>query len=114
MKKFNEKTFYAYKFMSECLPVYAFYALFFLDRGIELSQIPLLIALWSGFAIVFEVPTGILVDRLNRKTLLVIGALLKGGCFIIWYFSHSFWLFAFGFMVWALARTTARTLSIIS
>jgi len=106
-KKFNEKTFFAYKFMSECLPIYAFYTLLFMERGVTLDQVPLLIAVWNGFALIFEIPTGILADRTNRKTLLVIGALLKGGCFIIWYFSHDFWLFALGFMIWALGGALA-------
>ena len=104
---FKPWTFYAYKFMSECLPIYAFYALLFLERGVELSRIPVLIALWSGFAILFEVPTGILADRVNRKNLLILGALLKGGCFIIWYFSDSFWQFALGFMIWAFSTALA-------
>jgi len=105
--KFNEKTFYAYKFMSECLPIYAFYALLFLERGQSLSEIAILIALWGFFAVVFEIPTGILADRTNRKILLVIGCLLKGVGFLIWYFSHSFWLFALGFFIWALSTSLA-------
>jgi len=105
--KFNEKTFYAYKFMSECLPIYAFYALLFLERGQHLREVAILIALWSFFAIIFEIPTGILADRTNRKTMLVIGCLLKGACFLIWYFGHHFWLFALGFSFWALGSALA-------
>lgn len=73
----------------------------------SLSEVALLIAIWNGFALIFEIPTGILADRTNRKTLLVVGALLKGSCFIIWYFSHDFWLFALGFVVWALGGAFA-------
>jgi len=105
--KFNEKTFYAYKFMSECLPIYAFYTLLFLQRGLTLREVAVLIALWSFFAIIFEIPTGLLADRVNRKTMLVIGCLLKGICFFIWNFSHDFWLFAVGFFFWALGGALA-------
>jgi len=105
--KFNEKTFYAYKFMSECLPIYAFYALLFLEHGQTLSEVAILIALWSFFAIIFEIPTGLLADRINRQTMLVIGCLLKGLCFLIWNFSHNFWLFALGFFFWALGGALA-------
>jgi len=103
--KFNEKTFYTYKFISECLPIYAFYALLFLERGQTVNEVAILIALWSFFGLIFEIPTGILADRTNRKNLLVIGCLLKGIGFLIWYFSHSFWLFALGFLVWSLSSS---------
>ena len=106
-RKFNENTVYVYKFFSECLPIYAFYALLFMERGQTLRHVALLIAIWNVFAIMFEIPTGVLADRVNRKKLLVVGALLKGVCFITWYVSYDFWLFATGFAVWALASCLA-------
>jgi len=102
-KKFNEKTFYAYKFISELLPIYAFYALLFIERGQQVSDVATLIAMWSGFSILFEIPTGILADRTNRKTLIVISCLLKGLAFLTWSFGYSFWMFALGFAFWALS-----------
>lgn len=104
-KNFNLKTFYAYKFISECLPIYAFYALLFIERGQSLIDVALLIALWNTFALVFEIPTGLLADRINRKTMLVTSCLFKGVCFLVWYISYSFWLFALGFLFWAFASS---------
>ena len=103
MKTFNEKALYIYKFVGQCLPVYAFYPLLFLERGMTVSNVAMLIALWSVFNIAFEIPAGILADRWNRRNMLAIAAVLQGVCFVIWFFSHSFFMFALGFFFWGIA-----------
>ena len=103
MKIFNVKTLYAYKFIGGCLPIYAFYTILFIERGQSETRIALLLAIWSIFTILFEVPSGILADRWNRRNMLAIASVLQGICFIIWFFSNTFFMFAAGFIVWALA-----------
>lgn len=103
MKTFQVKLLYIYKFMSQCMPIYAFYTILFIQRGMTVSDIAVLLALWSVFTIVFEVPSGVLADRWNRRNMLAIGAALQGLCFTIWFFSHSFLMFAVGFVFWAIA-----------
>lgn len=85
------------------MPIYAFYTILFIQRGMSVTDIAVLLALWSLFTIVFEVPSGILADRWNRRNMLAIAALLQGLCFMIWFFSHSFLMFAFGFVFWVIA-----------
>ncbi|MCL2839686.1 MAG: MFS transporter [Defluviitaleaceae bacterium] len=103
MKIFNDKILYIYKFIGQCLPIYAFYTILFLERGKTVSDIAVLIALWSVFTIVFEIPAGILADRWNRRNILAMAAVLQGICFVIWFFSHTFIMFALGFFFWAIA-----------
>jgi len=103
MTTFNVKALYIYKFISQCLPIYAFYTLLFIERGRSVADVALLIALWSVFTIVFEVPSGILADRWNRRNMLALAAVLQGMCFILWFFSHTFLMFALGFVFWAIA-----------
>lgn len=103
MKTFNEKALYTYKFIGECLPIYAFYTILFLDRGKTVSDIAILIALWSLFSIAFDIPAGILADRWNRRNMLAVASILQGICFVIWFFSHTFFMFAIGFLFWAIA-----------
>lgn len=103
MKTFNVRMLYIYKFIGQCLPIYAFYTILFVERGISVTHVAILIALWSAFTIVFEIPAGILADRWNRRNMLAIAALLQGLCFIIWFFSHTFFMFALGFIVWAVS-----------
>ena len=103
MKTFSVKLLYTYKFISQCLPIYAFYTILFIERGLSVNAVAMLIALWSVFAIVFEVPSGILSDRWNRRNMLVLSAVLQGLCFIVWYFSHTFLMFAIGFVFWGVS-----------
>lgn len=103
MRTFNVKLLYIYKFISQCLPIYAFYTILFIERGMSVTDVAVLMALWSVFTIVFEVPSGILADRWNRRNMLAIAAVLQGLCFVIWFFSHTFLMFAVGFVFWAIA-----------
>lgn len=104
MIPFNVKLLYCYKFMSHCLPIYAFYTLLFIERGMSISEIAILVSLWSGFSILFEIPSGILADRWSRRNMLVIASFVEGLCFFIWSFSQSFSLFAVGFFFWAIGN----------
>ncbi|MCL2235020.1 MAG: MFS transporter [Defluviitaleaceae bacterium] len=103
MKTFNKKALYLYKFVGQCLPIYAFYPILFLNRGMSVSEVLVLIALWSVFNIVFELPAGILADKWNKRNILAIAAALQGVCYVIWFFSHSFFAFALGFFFWGAA-----------
>ena len=103
MKAFNVRALYTYKFIGECLPIYAFYTILFIERGKSVTDIAILIALWSVFTVAFEVPAGMLADRWNRRNMLALASVLQGLCFIIWFFSHTFLMFALGFLVWAIA-----------
>jgi len=85
------------------MPIYAFYTILFLERGKTISDIAVLIALWSVFTIAFEIPAGILADRWNRRNMLAMAAVLQGVCFVIWFFSHTFFMFALGFFFWAIS-----------
>lgn len=90
MKTFNVRLLYVSKFISQCLPIYAFYTILFIDRGMSVPDIAFLMALWSIFTIIFEVPSGVLADRWNRRNMLAIAAVLQGLCFLIWFISHTF------------------------
>ena len=103
MQEFNVKALYIYKFIGQCLPIYAFYTILFIERGKSVSDVAALIALWSVFAIVFEIPSGILADRWNRRNMLALASVLQGICFVIWFFSYTFFMFAVGFVFWAVA-----------
>ncbi len=103
MTTFHVKALYSYKFISQCLPIYAFYTILFLRRGQSVTDVAVLLAIWSVFAIVFEIPSGVLADRWNRRNMLALAAVLQGLCFVIWFFSHTFLLFALGFVFWAVA-----------
>lgn len=97
------KIFYAYQFLFDLVFIYAVDKLFFLQRGLDLSHIAILLSIWAGTSLLLEVPTGIVADRWNRKYMLVLAGLLYACAYIIWIFSYSFWGFALGFFFRSLA-----------
>lgn len=98
----NERLFYLYRFLGQLVPVYPVYLLLFQAKGLTVAQISLLLIIWSITALMFEVPTGILADRWNRKGLLIIGKLFKAACYFSWFIADSFVLFAVGFILWGI------------
>jgi MFS family permease len=99
------RSFYAYRFFTDLALVYPVYIILFKRNGLSVLQISLLLALWSGFVILFEVPTGALADRWSRKNMLILGLLSKAVGFGIWLFADRFWIFALGFLFWGVQET---------
>ena len=108
-KKIRYKTFlrsfYAYRFFTDLALVYPVYIILFKRNGLSVLHISILLALWSGFVILFEVPTGALADRWSRKNMLILGLLSKAVGFGIWLFADCFWMFALGFLFWGVQET---------
>ncbi len=97
--------FYIYKFLKHFAFVYAVYLILFKSRGLSVFEISLLLGLWSACVVFFEVPTGALADKWNRKYMMIIGLFLKSAGFAIWLFADNFFLFALGFFFWGLQET---------
>lgn len=104
MSKFSKfrKILYAYVFLFDFIICYAIYAAYFNLRGMNTFDIGLLLVIWSGSAIIFEVFSGALSDWLNRKWLLVAAPLLKIMTFVCWLWADGdFWIFGLGFLFWS-------------
>ncbi|MCL2116136.1 MAG: MFS transporter, partial [Methanobrevibacter sp.] len=97
-ENFKEKSFYIYKLLNECLPIYSLFLILFIEKGLSVVEISLLLSFWSLVALLSEVPSGIIADRWNRKYMLFIATVLKAICFAIWFISNSFSMFALGFL----------------
>ena len=102
-QSFREKSFYIYKFLSDCLPIYALYTMLFREKGLSITEIALLLSFWSFVVLLMELPSGILADRWNRRNMLCIAAVLKAVCYILWCFSDAFAMFGLGFLFWGIA-----------
>lgn len=87
--------------------IYPAYMIFFQSRGMSLFQCSALIGVWSFFALLLEIPSGALADRFGRKRILLAGMICKSAAFIVWYFAHSFFLFAVGFLLWGIQEVMA-------
>jgi MFS family permease len=91
---------YAYGYLREVVLIYPVYAIMMGQHGITAIQLSTLFVVWSGSALVFEVPSGVLADRYSRKRLLVLSGFLKGCAFIVWQISPDFVGYLLGFVLW--------------
>lgn len=101
------RLFYIFQFFFDFIFIYAVEKLFFLNRGLNLSQIGILLFLWSVMSLAFEVPTGALADHWSRRKMLILSGVFFSVCYAIWAFSSSFWLFLLGFLFRTLGGTFA-------
>lgn len=96
---------FAMEFISEFILIYPFYSIMFGERsGISAAGLGILLAIWQVVAVVSEVPTGIIADKISKKWSLVIAKSLQAAAFIIWLFVPSFTGYAIGFVIWGIGE----------
>ncbi len=88
--------------LSDFVPLYALYALFFADAGMSDAQISALFAIWSVAGILAEVPTGALADRWSRRNTLACAGLVQAAGYAVWILAPGFTGFAAGFVLWSI------------
>ena len=86
--------------LADVMPIYPLYALLFTDSGLSGAEVSALFAIWSGVAILTEVPSGALADRFSRRNCLVFAAVFQGAGYAAWMLVPSFAGFALGFVLW--------------
>jgi MFS family permease len=100
------RNYYLAAFFEDFVFGYAIYNVFFSIRGMSIFQISLLLGWWAFAVLVFEIPSGALADRWNRKKMLTLAPIIKSACFIIWFFARgNFYLYGLGFLFWALSES---------
>ncbi|MCY3814151.1 MAG: MFS transporter [Gammaproteobacteria bacterium] len=92
----------AYRFVRELAPIYATYAILIIERGVSPIELSVLLSAWSVAAMVFELPSGALADRVSTRWLLMCACLLKSACFLSWLLHPTFFGFMLGFVLWGL------------
>jgi MFS family permease len=93
----------AYAALRELIPVFPVYALLFIDAGLSTGQVSSLFIIWSATHVLLEVPSGAWADTVPRRRLLVLGAALYTGCFVLWTAVPTYAAFAGGFVLWGLS-----------
>ena len=83
------------------------YGLFLLDRGLDLLQLNLVLAIYLITICVFEVPTGAIADVFGRKASFLLSCLVRAAAFGLYYFSNSFSEFVVAEVIDAIGTTLA-------
>ena len=94
-------------FIDEFSPLYAVLTIYFADNGLDAAQIALIFTLWAGTGIVFEVPSGALADRVDRRVLLAVSFVLRAVGIALWLIEPSFGMVLAGAALWALHSALA-------
>lgn len=96
--------YYGYVFLFDFVLCYAIYTAYFELNGLSYAQIGVLLAFWSGSALVLEIFTGALSDWLDRRWLLIAAPAIKIATFVCWALADgNLWLYGLGFACWSLA-----------
>lgn len=74
----------------------------FEGNGLSVSQISILLAVWSITSFLLEIPSGVLADKYNRRNILILAQTFRVMGFLIWYLFPNFWGFLIGFVFWGL------------
>jgi MFS family permease len=94
---------YLQNFLRGFILLYPVYAIWMLADGLTPAELSLMFIIWSGSAMCFEVPSGVLSDRFSRPRLMAIAFVIKALGFSIWYLAPAFPGYAAGFVCWALS-----------
>ena len=97
-----ETAWYLHAFLTELVLIYPVFGIMMLE-SVSKIEFSVLLVVWSGIAIVLEIPLGTLADRLDRRILLTIAGVVEGFCFLCWLSMPGFLGYMLGFITWAVA-----------
>jgi len=98
----NIKNFYWFSFFKESMFIIPIMVLFWQQNGLSLTEIMILQSLYALSTVAFEIPTGIVADKIGRKISLTIGAFVLVLGALIYGFGYSFFQFFVAEAIWAL------------
>ena len=87
------------KFLGSWYFAVSIQTLFFFAKGLTFAEIMFLESVLLVGMLAFEVPTGVLGDRVGRKWSLVLGASLGLLAWIPWFLADGLWMFALSFFL---------------
>lgn len=96
---------FALSFMSEFIVIYPFYVIMFGERGdISAAGIGVLLAVWMIVSVLAEIPTGVIADKMSKKSSLVLGHVMQLLTFLTWLLFPSFFGYMAGFIIWGIGE----------
>lgn len=99
--RYIESVWLAHCFLNELVLIFPVYAIMMLDAGISAVELAGLFVIWSLSALLFEIPSGVVGDLVNRKRYIALGSLIRAGGFLMWLVYPEIAGFALGFVLWS-------------
>lgn len=98
MKTFenNKKTYFAYSVIKKSLFIWFVFLIYLRGKGLSYTQALLLDSIAAGVTILFEIPSGIIADRYNRKKLILVGEIFSICNYILLMLFDQYYIFIFG------------------
>lgn len=92
-------------FLRDLVLIYPTYAIMMQSGGISALSLATLFVIWSGTALVLEVPSGALADHFSRRNLLALAGFITSLCFLVWLWFPNWWGYAAGFVIWSIGSS---------
>lgn len=86
---------YLIMFFHNLIPAYVIERLFWEQRGMTVFMVVLCEIIYAATVVVFEIPSGVLADKLSRKAMLLVWSVLSAIEFVLLLSANSFIDFAF-------------------
>ncbi|MEM7274605.1 MAG: MFS transporter [Actinomycetota bacterium] len=93
--------------VDEIGPLYALYTLWFADNGIGAAQVSTVFLLWAAVAIVLEIPSGAIADRVDRRRLVAVAFVVRAVGISLWLLFPSYPVVIAGAILWAIHSALA-------
>jgi predicted MFS family arabinose efflux permease len=98
---------YAIRFFQSLIPAYVIERLFWEQRGMTIQMVVYTEMIFAITVVLLEVPSGIIADKWGRKNMILLGAFLEGGMFLILIFATDFWHFAVAIFLSGIANSAS-------
>jgi MFS family permease len=93
---------YAFRVASGFVPIMHMYTLIFVGKHFSTFEISALLASWSVASLLFEVPSGVVADKFDRRWVLCASQLVTALAFGIWLVYPYLGVYLLGFVLWGI------------
>jgi MFS family permease len=97
-----EPVWLAHTFIDDLILIYPVYAIMMLGEGVNEFELSVLFVIWALASFAFEIPSGVVADKVDRRRYLFAGSLAGAAGFLVWWLWPIFSGFALGFVLWSL------------
>lgn len=98
---------YALALVDEFAPLYALFTLWFIDNDVTTSQISIAFIVWAALAVILEIPSGALADRVDRRRLIASAFAVRAFGIAVWLLWPTLTGLLVGAVLWAVHDAAA-------